>query len=200
MKQCFRCKDWFPRESFYLTRSTYDGLYAHCRKCTRERNNESRKRNIEKARARGAANTKKMMEKYPEKYLARSKTMYAVKTGKLKRLPCEVCGEIKVDAHHPDYSKPLEVKWLCRAHHAEEHLIMKGPLPNRPLVPPKVRRVYNRELGIERKWEKDNREKTLKMKRDWYWRNRGNRRITPKARIMLAPEALENLYKQIKQK
>jgi hypothetical protein len=31
--------------------------------------------------------------------------------------PCEVCGATKVEKHHPDYSKPLEVRWLCREHH-----------------------------------------------------------------------------------
>ena len=39
----------------------------------------------------------------------------------MKRLPCEVCGERKTHAHHDDYSKPLEVKWLCKKHHDEHH-------------------------------------------------------------------------------
>ncbi|MFC3331681.1 hypothetical protein ACFOEM_04310 [Paenalcaligenes hominis] len=34
---------------------------------------------------------------------------------------CEVCGKSKVDAHHDDYSKPLEVRWLCREHHMQHH-------------------------------------------------------------------------------
>lgn len=40
--------------------------------------------------------------------------------GKIDRLLCEVCGE-DAEMHHPDYSKPLEVIWLCRAHHKELH-------------------------------------------------------------------------------
>jgi hypothetical protein len=32
-----------------------------------------------------------------------------------------VCGNAATHAHHDDYSKPLEVRWLCRAHHSEHH-------------------------------------------------------------------------------
>lgn len=41
--------------------------------------------------------------------------------GALVPQPCEVCGTKDVEKHHPDYSKPLEVKWLCRDHHLELH-------------------------------------------------------------------------------
>lgn len=40
--------------------------------------------------------------------------------GKIKRKPCIICG-MKAEAHHPDYSKPLEVVWLCSFHHKEWH-------------------------------------------------------------------------------
>ena len=39
--------------------------------------------------------------------------------GKITKKPCVVCGETKVDGHHPDYSKPYEIIWLCRKHHGE---------------------------------------------------------------------------------
>ncbi len=40
--------------------------------------------------------------------------------GLLKRKPCEVCGTWdNLERHHDDYSKPLEVRWLCRTHHLE---------------------------------------------------------------------------------
>jgi len=46
----------------------------------------------------------------------------AILSGKMKRQPCEVCGtELLVQAHHEDYSKPLDVRWLCVKHHAERH-------------------------------------------------------------------------------
>lgn len=62
------------------------------------------------------------MIRYPERILARRKVHNAVKSGKLTRLPCETCKKKPSFAHHEDYSKPLEVKWLCRKHHREKHI------------------------------------------------------------------------------
>lgn len=63
------------------------------------------------------------VKRYPEKISARKKVHYAIKKGKLKRDICEIegCNEIKTFAHHEDYSKPLDVNWLCRKHHRAEH-------------------------------------------------------------------------------
>jgi hypothetical protein len=44
-----------------------------------------------------------------------------MKEGKIKRMPCIVCGNIKGEAHHTDYTKPLIVYWLCRTHHVIVH-------------------------------------------------------------------------------
>lgn len=54
-----------------------------------------------------------------EKIKSRRKVFVAVRNGSLKKKPCEVCGINKVDAHHDDYSKPLDVRWLCKKHHSE---------------------------------------------------------------------------------
>ena len=64
---------------------------------------------------------KRMWQKYPEKFKAREKLRYAVRIGKLKKQPCEVCGLKEVSAHHSDYSLPLKVNWFCRLHHQEIH-------------------------------------------------------------------------------
>lgn len=50
----------------------------------------------------------------------------AVKDGRVKKLPCEVCGDVKSEAHHNDYSKPFEVKWFCKKHHLKYHDILKN--------------------------------------------------------------------------
>ena len=60
-------------------------------------------------------------QKYPMKNEAHQKVYMAIKAGIMKRLPCEVCGDLKSQGHHADYSKPFEVKWLCQKHHAKEH-------------------------------------------------------------------------------
>ena len=49
---------------------------------------------------------------------ARSLINEAIRWGKVKRGKCKRCGTNKnVDAHHKDYSKPLEVEWYCRSCH-----------------------------------------------------------------------------------
>ena len=35
------------------------------------------------------------------------------------------CGVVKVQAHHEDYTKPLEVTWLCSACHAKVHKLSR---------------------------------------------------------------------------
>lgn len=45
----------------------------------------------------------------------------AIKLGILIRENCLVCGKENAFAHHEDYSKQLEVTWLCNFHHTEHH-------------------------------------------------------------------------------
>lgn len=44
----------------------------------------------------------------------------ALRAGTLKRGKCW-CGSLRVEAHHGDYTKPLEVEWVCRKHHRAIH-------------------------------------------------------------------------------
>lgn len=59
--------------------------------------------------------------KNPHKIKARWLVHGALETGKLVKSPCEKCGNTKVQAHHDDYSKPLDVRWLCHPCHCKEH-------------------------------------------------------------------------------
>jgi len=59
------------------------------------------------------------MERFPEKISARIQLHNAIRKGTVERQPCEVCGDPKSEGHHFDYTKPLEVRWLCRKHHRE---------------------------------------------------------------------------------
>ena len=52
---------------------------------------------------------------------ARSLAQAAIRHGKLERKFCERCAAVKAEAHHDDYSKPLEVRFLCSLCHRLEH-------------------------------------------------------------------------------
>jgi len=68
---------------------------------------------------------KEGLQKYPQRLNARLKareiTKRAIDAGRLIRQPCRKCGAEKADAHHTDYSKPLDVDWLCSPCHKQEH-------------------------------------------------------------------------------
>ena len=66
-------------------------------------------------------NTKAWRYADPRRNSAHLKLRRAVKSGVIKPHPCWVCGE-KAEAHHPDYSAPLDVVWLCTLHHRRLHL------------------------------------------------------------------------------
>lgn len=46
---------------------------------------------------------------------------YEIKMGRLEKQPCEVCKKVPAHAHHDDYTKPLDVRWLCSLHHYKHH-------------------------------------------------------------------------------
>lgn len=62
--------------------------------------------------------------RHPDRVKARRLVRAEVDAGRMTRAPCEVCGEAKTHGHHDDYTKPLQVRWLCRkchdAHHTKE--------------------------------------------------------------------------------
>lgn len=62
----------------------------------------------------------------PDKHAAHVLVNNAVKNGRLfKPTNCPICGEFKpsrqIHAHHDDYTKPLQVRWMCSACHRKEH-------------------------------------------------------------------------------
>ena len=61
---------------------------------------------------------------------AKNAVKYALKTGKLKREVCFVCGENQAHAHHSSYAKDMRlvVTWLCHVHHNEIHNPVGGHL------------------------------------------------------------------------
>ena len=65
-------------------------------------------------------------ERHPDKTDAHYAVSNAVRKGYLIKQPCEVCGTMEnIQAHHEDYAKPLDVRWLCQKHHMELHRKVK---------------------------------------------------------------------------
>lgn len=122
MAHCAKCGQDFATSFFYRSTKATSGLSSWCKACTGKR-----VRKITPARR--ASNVKKQRRyenRHPERQRARKALKRAVASGAIKRQPCEVCGNIKTQGHHDDYSKPLEVRWLCHPHHVEVHT---GRLP-----------------------------------------------------------------------
>lgn len=63
------------------------------------------------------------IERNPEKRKAQVAVSNALRDGRLKRQPCEVCGA-EAQAHHDDYTRRLDVRWLCVTHHKEAHRVL----------------------------------------------------------------------------
>lgn len=52
---------------------------------------------------------------------ARSYAGVYKRRGKLTIEPCENCGSSDSEMHHEDYTKPIDIHWLCRSCHLALH-------------------------------------------------------------------------------
>lgn len=153
--QCKSCKGDYPAGAFYASNMT------RCKECVkasvranradkldyyrsydrmRYREDPHRKENARRcsesavgqaAKARATARSK---ENAPHKWAARRAVSNAVRDGKLTRgTECFFCGKgDKLQAHHHDYSKPLDVFWLCPPCHGKLHTINGDFHRNKP--------------------------------------------------------------------
>jgi hypothetical protein len=125
-KRCTYCHITKPAGEFGLRIGGYKGRKSYCRKCE-----AARKREHRAIQWHGA--TKE------EQAVAKSLYNKALRDGTLSRGECVVCGtNERIHGHHPDYSRPLDVVWLCAKHHAEEHRRIRQDYPPRHTPPPKT--------------------------------------------------------------
>jgi hypothetical protein len=134
VKRCFKCDQTKPTSEFYGHPQMADRTLSKCKECTRKDVRENRTKNIEyyraydrmrfhrpDRRAQHKRNFIRYAAMHPERRAAQCAVSNAVRDKRLFKQPCEVCGSAKVEAHHDDYSKPLEVRWLCKEHHMAHH-------------------------------------------------------------------------------
>lgn len=121
-------------DEFYKHPEMADGRLGKCKACTKKDVQEYYRRTFperqkyERIRFTNPDRRKKLSEyrrvsrqRSPQKYAARAAVANAIRAGTLTRCPCEVCGDPVAQAHHEDYARPLEVRWLCRTHHHKVH-------------------------------------------------------------------------------
>lgn len=130
LKTCFKCGAEKPRTEFYKHSKMADGHLNKCKLCTKIDVKERRRTDPkvqEYDRKRGSRQSKGYLkeyrEKYPNKYKAHNKVNNALRGGKItKPDKCSCCdSDFAVVAHHDDYLKPLEVRWLCQICHLRWH-------------------------------------------------------------------------------
>lgn len=134
LKHCRVCHFVKPASSFY----PHQG--RECKECTKARIANHRANNIEKIREydrqrarlpHRVENAKRIgkewRENNPDRRDAQIKLLNAIRSGKVVRWPVCAVPECngKPEAHHPDYSRPFDVVWLCPAHHKQVHAMAK---------------------------------------------------------------------------
>lgn len=117
------------REWYRRTSAIRGGPATGVRDIEKVRASDAKRRGSERRKASSLSSSKAQRAKDPAKYKARTALGNAVRDGKIAKQPCVICGAEKVEAHHNDYSRPLEVIWFCRAHHKQHHGHLRGDYP-----------------------------------------------------------------------
>lgn len=149
-KQCRMCGAVKTIEDFYLAAN--GRIDIRCIECAKSASRRNRDRNkdyylqYDRARAndtqRVSARKEYALSEHGRAVLRENKKKWALKNkgkrdahvsvgnairdGRLVRKECEICGNKDVDAHHDDYSQPLNVRWFCRSCHANHHKKLRG--------------------------------------------------------------------------
>ena len=148
MKHCNSCNKDKSKLEFGNRKASPDGLSHKCKVCQseydkarannkdrvlarekyaktdsgRDARNRARKKWANENKDKAYDITKSYRKNNPKKYKAHGKVAYEVKKGNLTAKPCVVCSKTgDVQAHHDDYDRPLDVRWLCARHHSEWH-------------------------------------------------------------------------------
>lgn len=139
MKTCFKCGVCQPLSNFYKHDRMADGHLNKCKTCTKNdvhehRHGKGREKVLAYDRERANRPERAALRDrlasdwrldHPERRAAQVALGNAVRDGRV--IPWPVCAmpdcDKKPEAHHPDYGQPLQVVWLCRAHHMQAHAI-----------------------------------------------------------------------------
>lgn len=145
MNTCKACGETKGDDEFYISDN------GRCKECIKSRVRSNRAKNADYYRAYDAMRfkrdpwrlegnlkrqatpeyreekkktTRKWLDNNPEKRSAHLMVQNAVNRGEIiKPSSCSICGrnDCRIHGHHTDYSKPLEVMWLCPKCHMDQH-------------------------------------------------------------------------------
>lgn len=184
-KVCFKCQIIKPLSDFYKHKQMGDGHLNKCKDCTKKDVGKHREENLEKIREydRNRPNHEERLQRNKEyaksergrkasaivcsnyrakqklRYKAHNMINYALSSGKISRPEtCSCCNIGCVPhGHHNDYTKPLEVIWLCVDCHIAFHKEVKL-----------LERQFERQHGYK---PEDNTEQILEVA-EWYWKEK----------------------------
>ena len=136
MKPCIHCKQIKPLGEFYCHPMMGDGHLNVCKPCKRlyartyakteaGYANAAKRQRTERRHLWQDEYERKRRAMSPEKFRARNTFWRALKNGKILKQPkCQFprCEFTKVEGHHDDYSRPLEILWLCKFHHRQRDI------------------------------------------------------------------------------
>jgi len=134
-KACFKCGLIKPLGEFYRHPQMGDGHLNKCKECTKLDVAQNRRRRLDyylaydqrryrenQARRAFLIGSRNRLPEWKQKFYAKYER--AIKSGKLVRPDrCEDCGKKadRIEGHHEDYDKPLQVAWLCPLCHGKRH-------------------------------------------------------------------------------
>ena len=121
-RRCSKCGRLLPMSEFKRAKRYRYGRMRWCRDCHNAHSRQWWKRNPEL----GRASLQRYRRKNRQKEAAWFVVHWAVRAGVIEKPDrCERCGTKppprRLHAHHPDYSKALDVVWLCSRCHGLEH-------------------------------------------------------------------------------
>jgi hypothetical protein len=112
MRFCIDCKKF--KKVTYVKKRGKEKTSYRCRECNTKICKKYRD-------AGGMKPIRERIEKYEKANPEKRRAWNLAK--EIPLMPCETCGTTKkIHRHHDDYTKPMQVRFLCPAHHKQAHM------------------------------------------------------------------------------
>lgn len=130
--KCVRCDTEKEPDAFYAKDRTCKDCRCALVKANRDaradyyREYDQRRAAREDRKAQNRRVTAEWRAQNPRERAAQVTLGNAVRDGRVLKWPtCSMpdCSSTRPVAHHPDYDRPLDVVWLCQAHHKQAHAL-----------------------------------------------------------------------------